>query len=276
MAGPASPLQLTTEERILLYLSDFRGMDQRYELPQALTQKAIAYAVSVQRKHLSRYLDDLVREGALEERKAHVEGEKQRMFAYYLAPAGWARAMSIKQRLSALRISVVVGGETKPMTLEEIDAATSVRLTFSDIVREAMKGPLVMEDLERIDERRKVEMDERVQKLEAFSRALMVAWKDGRVTATERLLLDQLREHLGLTSEEGDRIEMQAAERVLDELRSVEHVFREVLEEVRDQGGPTDRDRAVLEALRKALSLTPTRAHAVEETVLAPRRSRAH
>ena len=39
---PRSPLALTTEERILLYLSDFRNMEERYALPQALTQKAIA------------------------------------------------------------------------------------------------------------------------------------------------------------------------------------------------------------------------------------------
>jgi len=31
-----SPLALTTEERILLYLSDFRGMEERFELPEAL------------------------------------------------------------------------------------------------------------------------------------------------------------------------------------------------------------------------------------------------
>ncbi len=267
----ATMLQLTTEERILLYLSDFRGMEERYEVPQALTQKAIAYAVAVQRKHLSRYLDELVREGALEERKAHVEGEKQRMFAYYLAPAGWARATAIKQRLAALRVPVSIHGETKWMTLQEIDAATSVRLTFSDIVREGMQGPLAMEELERIDERRKVEMDERVKKLEAYARALMVAWKDGRVTATERLLLDQLREHLGVTREEGDRIELEAAERALDEQHDAEHVFVEVLEGARHHGGPTDRDRALLETLRKALSVSPSRAQALEAAVQAGR-----
>jgi len=36
MAGfvkEASPLALTTEERILLYLGDFRGMEDRFALP---------------------------------------------------------------------------------------------------------------------------------------------------------------------------------------------------------------------------------------------------
>jgi len=264
-SGP--PLHLTTEERILLYLGDFRGMDQRFELPPALTQKAIAYAVAIQRKHLSRYLDELVREGALEERKAHVEGERQRVFAYFLSPTGWTRAMAIKQKLAGVRIPVTGKGALKEMTLEEIDAATSVRLTLSDIVREAMKGPLVMEELERIDERRKIDMDERLKKLETYTRAIMVTWHDGRVTATERLLLEELRESLGVTPEEHDRIEIQAAERALDDRHSGEAVFRAVLAEAHRGGAPTKREIALLGALRKALGLPAARAQAGEATI---------
>src|SRR2546427_3953948 len=95
-----SPLALTTEERILLYLSDFRGMEERFELPEALTQRAIAFAAGAQREHLSRYLDDLVKEGMLEQRKGHVEGQRQRVVAYHLAPRGWGRAVGVKQQVS--------------------------------------------------------------------------------------------------------------------------------------------------------------------------------
>ena len=104
-----SPLALTTEDRILLYFSDFRNMEERYVLPQALTQKAIAFAAGIQRKHLSRYLDQMVHDGFLVETKAHIEGEKQRMLAYYLAPRGWERAVAIKARLSAVKVPVKVG-----------------------------------------------------------------------------------------------------------------------------------------------------------------------
>src|SRR3989442_6336899 len=161
-----SPLAMTTEDRILLYFSDFRNMEERYVLPQALTQKAIAFAAGIQRKHLSRYLDEMVRDGFLTETKAHIEGEKQRMLAYYLAPRGWERAMGIKERLSKVRVPVKVAGTTKEMSLEEIDRATSVHLTLSDIVREAMNvDELDLEYLEGIDDRRKRAMDERVKRL---------------------------------------------------------------------------------------------------------------
>jgi DNA-binding MarR family transcriptional regulator len=249
-----SPLALTTEERILLYFSDFRNTEERYVLPQALTQKAIAFAAGIQRKHLSRYLDEMVRDGFLVETKAHIEGEKQRMLAYYLAPRGWERATAIKARLAAIRVPVKIAGVTKEMTLEEIDRATSVHLTFSDIVREAMNvDELDLEYLEGIDERRKRAMDERVKRLEDYTRAVMTAWKDGRVTATERLLVEQLRENLGISREEQERIESEVLEEVLENRAGI---YRAVAAEALDDGPIKEDERELLEALRKKLGLS--------------------
>ncbi len=251
---PEPLLALNTEDRILLYLTDFRHMEERFVLPQALTQKAIAYAAGIQRKHLSRYLDEMAKAGYLVEAKGHVEGEKQRMLAYYLAPRGWERALAIKQRLAAIRVPVKLKDETKPMTLEEIDKATSAHLTFADIVREAMNvDTLDLEYLSGIDERRKREMDERVKDLEDYTRAVMTAWKDGRVTATERLLIEQLREHLGISREERDRIETQVVEEVL---ANREGIYRAVAVEAVEQGPIAPTTRELLEALRKKLGLS--------------------
>ncbi len=252
---PEPALALSTEDRILLYLTDFRNMENRYVLPQALSQKAIAYAAGIQRKHLSRYLDEMVKAGLLTEAKTHIEGEKQRMLAYYLAPRGWERALAIKQRLSTIRVPVKTkGGEVRPMTLQEIDKATSVHLSFADIVREAMKADtLNLEHLEGIDERRKREMDERVKDLEDYARAVMTAWKDGRVSATERLLIDQLREHLGITREEQDRIESQVMEEVLANRAGI---YRAVAAEALGHAPVDPEKREMLEALRKKLTLS--------------------
>src|SRR2546422_9500717 len=108
-----SPLSMTTEDRILLYFSDFRNMEERYVLPQALTQKAIAFAAGIPRQHLSRYLDEVGRDGFLTETKAHIEGEKQRLLAYDLAPRGWERAMGIKEGLAKVRGPGGVAGTRK-------------------------------------------------------------------------------------------------------------------------------------------------------------------
>ncbi len=251
---PDSPLALGTEDRILLYLSDFRNTEERFVLPQALTQKGIAFAAGVQRKHLSRYLDEMVRDGLLVETKAHIEGEKQRMLAYYLAPRGWERAMGIKQRLSPVRVPIKIAGVTKEITLAEIDGATSVHLTFSDIVREAMNvDELDLESLEGIDDRRKRAMDERVKRVEEYTRAVMTAWKDGRVTATERLLVEQLRDNLGISREEQERIESQVLEEVLENRTGI---YRAVAIEALEGGPISDEERELLEALRKKLGLS--------------------
>ena len=265
-----SPLALTTEERILLYLTDFRGMDERYELPEAVTQRAIAFAAGVQRKHLSRYLDDLVAEGMLEQKKAHIEGQRQRMLAYYLTPKGWARAMEIKGQLATVHVPVRVGAATREMTLEEIDKATSVRLTFSDIVREALRvDTLDLHELEGIDARRTREMDERLSKLEDYTKALMMAWKDGRVTATERLLLDQLREHLGISHEEHDRMEEEAITSAEDAAGDRMEIYKRVATEAWEHGEVTPREREMLEALRKVLQISRTDATRIEDAAKA-------
>lgn len=245
-------------------------MGDRWELPEALTQRAIAFAASVQRKHLSRYLEELVREGLLEERKGHVEGQRQRMLAYVLTPKGWARATEIKRKLATVRVPIRVGSEIKDMTLEEIDDATSVRLTFSDIVREALRvDRLVLADLEKIDDRRRIEMDERLQKLESYTRALMTAWKDGRVTATEHLLLDQLREHLGISREEHGRMEAEAISQADKAATDRLEIYREVAAEAWEQGNVTARERELLETLRKVLQIPKGEADRIEGTARA-------
>lgn len=263
-AMAASRLALTTEERILLYLSDFKTMEDRFELPVALTQKSVAFAAGIHRKHVSRYLDELVAEGAIAERKAHIGGMKQRMLAYYLSPRGWERSKTIRDHLTHVRVPIVVEGTTKEMTLEEIDRATSVRLTFSDIVREAMDRPVLdLRELEHIDERRKREMDERLAKIEAYTKAMLTAWQDGKVTATEQLLLEQLRQHLEISELDHRRIESDTLERVLGTVEDEQKTYRDLVRHaiVREQ---LEKSRPILEAVRKLLHLTKTDAERIE------------
>ena len=149
-------VSMTSKERILLYLSDFRNMEERYELPSDLVQQSIAFATGVQRKHLSQYLDDLMEEDLIVERKAHIQGLKQRMNGYYLTPAGFSRASGLRERIAAVMVPVKMNGGTKYMRVADIDDATSVHITFCDIVREAIQGKgLDMDMLENIEARRR-------------------------------------------------------------------------------------------------------------------------
>jgi len=267
---PESRLALTTEERILLYMSEFRGMDERFELPLALTQKSIAFAAGIHRKHVSRYLDELVADGGVVERKAHIEGMKQRMLAYYLSSNGWERAKQIRGHLSTVHVPVRVKGEVHELTLADIDKATSVRLTFSDIVREAMETPLLdMTHLETIDDRRRREMDERVAKIEAYAKAMLTAWQDGKVTATEQLLLEQIREHLAISELDHKRIESDIIHRVLGTMEDERKTYRDLFRHALSDGKVPPKAREILEDVRHLLRVPRAEAERIEREVLA-------
>src|SRR2546428_1961861 len=101
--------------------------------------------------------------------------------------------------------------------------------------------------------RRKRAMDERVKRLEDYTRAVMTAWKDGRVTATERLLVEQLRENLGISREEQERIENEVLEEVIENRAGI---YRAVAAQALEDGPVTEDVRELLEALRKKLGLS--------------------
>src|SRR3989449_8622781 len=90
-----SPLAMTTEDRILLYFSDFRNMEERYVLPQALTQKAIAFAAGDQREKPAGDLHGKGRDRLPSENEAPIQSGKQTKPAYQLPPPGGGRAVGV-------------------------------------------------------------------------------------------------------------------------------------------------------------------------------------
>src|SRR5207244_11131712 len=101
---------------------------------------------------------------------------------------------------------------------------------------------------EGIDDSRKRAIDERVKRLEDYTRAVMTAWKDGRVTATERLLVEQLRENLGISREEQERIENEVLEEVIENRAGI---YRAVAAQALEDGPVADGVRELLERVRK-------------------------
>jgi len=248
---------LTSKDRILLYLTDFQNMEDRYELPADLTQQSIAYGTGVQRKHLSQYLNDLIEESLIAERKAHIQGMKQRMNGYYLTPAGFARASSLKSRIGDVIVSVRMNGKFKEMMVREIDDATSVHVTFCDIVREAIHGNgLEMEVLETVESRKREALEEKEQDSDIFRRALKTAWRDGRVTATERFLVEELRKHLNITGEQQRVLESEIIRKLAQDHMEFRRIYRTVLEVAladRVIAGP---EESILEQLRRVMRIS--------------------
>jgi len=248
---------ITSKDRILLYLSDFSHMEERYELPQELTQEHIAYCTGVQRKHLSQYLDDLIKEGLLTERKAHIHAMKQRMNGYYLSSSGYSKTATLRNHLGQVVVPVRINGRMKEMKVSEVDEMTSIHVTYCDIVREAIQiGSLDMENLAGVEARKRDALEKSEQSSETYKRALQTVWRDGRVTASERFLLEELRKHLKITDEQHRILEEEILKRIAQDHMEFIRIYRSVLEVALADGVLSGPEVEILENLRRVFRIS--------------------
>lgn len=248
---------VTSKDRILLYLSDYAHVADRYELPSELTQESIANRTGIQRKHLPQYLKDLISDGSVVQRKAHVKDMKQRMNGYYLSSSGYAKAEELRQSLSDIMVPVRFANEVVEMPLNRIDEATSAHITFCDIVTEAvLNGCLDMASLEGIEERRIEIIKVKDEATEAYRKALATAWRDGRVTATERFLIDQLRETLKIPVEKHRSLECEILKKLAEDHMEFRRIYRNVLEIALADGQLEGTEKEILKSLRRMLRIS--------------------
>ena len=250
---------MTSKERIMLYLSEFAHMEDRYELPRGLTQETIAYETGIQRKHLSQYLSDLLAENLIVERKAHIQSMRQRMNGYYLAPGGYPNAAQIRQRVGNTMVPITVDGRTKERKVCDIGDMVSERITLSDLVREAIEiGKIDLARLNTIESRRRAALEKEEQASSIYKRALQTVWHDGRVTATERFLVEELRKHLKISDEEHRILEAQIVKILAQDHMEFRRIYRSVLEIAladRQISGP---EELILERLRRMMRVSRT------------------
>lgn len=248
---------ITSKERIVLYLSEFHNMDDRYELPAEVIQQSIAFASGIQRKHLSQYLDSLLQEDVIVERKAHIQGMKQRMNGYYLTPVGYAKAAELRNKVEQIVVPILMNGSVKEMRVADIDDATSVHITLCDIVREAIAGDnLTISTLETIEERKRLALEAKEQDTDVYKRALLTAWRDGRVTATERFLVEELRKHLNITEEQHRALEAEIVKRLAQDHMEFRRIYRTVLEVALADKAISGPEESILEGLRRVMRIS--------------------
>lgn len=250
-------LSLTSKDRILLYLSDLSDMADRYELPVDVTQESIAFGTGIQRKHLSQYLKDLIGEGMVIERKAHIHGMKQRMNGYYLTSCGYSKAVTMRDKINATHVNILIDEEVRDMKVADIDDATSAHITLCDIAREAIqKKELRMSDLEAVETRKREEIEVKEQDSDVYRRALQTAWRDGRVTATERFLVEELRKHLNITDEQHRILEDEIVKKLAQDHMEFRRVYRRILEVALADKMISGPEVAILEELRRVLRIS--------------------
>jgi hypothetical protein len=248
---------LTSKDRIMLYLSDFINMEDRYELPADLTQELISYGTGIQRKHLSQYLKDLIGENLVTERKAHIQSMKQRMNGYYLTPAGYTRAKELKASVENFVVPLKMNGKVSQRRVADIDDMTSANITLCDIIREAIhEGTLEMASLEDIERKKREALEEEEQASDTYRRALRTAWRDGRVTATERFLVEELRKHLKITEEQHRALEDEIVKRLAQDHMEFRRIYKTVLEVALADRAISGPEEAILEGLRRVMRIS--------------------
>jgi hypothetical protein len=248
---------LTSKDRILLYLTDYPRMEDRYELPADLTQESISESTGIQRKHLPQYLKDLISDGFVVQRKAHVKGMKQRMNGYYLSGIGFSKANEIREEIGAVVVPVQMATKVVQMKVSAIDEATSVHLTFCDIVTEALrKGELDMKSLEAIESERIETLERKDEATEAYRRALATAWRDGKVTSTERFLIDELRMILKISEEQHRCLECEILKKLAEDHMGFLRIYGGVLEIALSDGSLVGPEVDILDRLRKMLRIS--------------------
>jgi tellurite resistance protein len=232
-------------------------MEDRYELPCELIQESISNSTGIQRKHLPQYLKDLIGDGLVLQRKAHIKDMKQRMNGYYLSSSGFIKAKELRDAIGSLVVPVRMGDKFVQMKVSEIDEATSVHVTFCDIVTEAVQnGTLDMKSLEAI-ESKKIEVQERRDEAtEAYRRALTTAWRDGRVTSTERFLIEELRSLLKITEEQHRCLECEILKKLAEDHMVFLRIYGGVLEIALNDGQLDGPEADILERLRKMLRIS--------------------
>ena len=248
---------VTSKDRILLYLSDYIHVADRYELPAELTQESIANGTGIQRKHLPQYLKDLISGGLVVQRKARITDMKQRMNGYYLSSLGYARAEEMRTAINDIVVPVRFGDDVVEMPIGKIDETTSAHITFCDIVTEAVvNGCLDMASLENLEERRIDSIKSKDEATEAYRKALATAWRDGKVTATERFLINQLRETLKIPDDKHRSLECEILKKLAEDHMEFRRVYRHVLEIAMADGQIEGPEAEILKSLRRMLRIS--------------------
>ena len=139
----ASPVRLTSKERILIHLLGFTKQGNPAEAPSELTQGGIASLAGVDLRHFSQYIHPLVQEGLVEENAARVQGALKRQKVYVLTEEGRGIALAIRDSVLSTVVSVQEATGLREAPLAEVLAEMPTPRPLLDLVREVIESGIV-------------------------------------------------------------------------------------------------------------------------------------
>lgn len=250
---------LTYQDKILLHLLRYVGMEERYQVVKEVTQEQIAKCVMIQRKHLPRTLKGMADKELIIEKQAHVKGVKQIRRVYFLTWKGEVLANKLREDLYATKVTYKRGKQSLKSSVAEIVNLLGINHTLVEII-EAIddNGNLDLEAMDKHKEesREPVDIATYEKKLEIYRESLENAWIDGKITINERIILDYLRKELGIPLKDSVSIEAEAIKKVPLIAEERMSIYRTALAVALRNLEISEDEANMLEALRENMRIT--------------------
>lgn len=246
-------VELTSSERCLLHLLDFKGMDDAFEYPEGVTQKGIAQAICSQRKHMPRVLNKLEEKGLLTEKQARIKGAKQRMKVYLLTMNGIAKAREIERFVEDKLIQVRnEKGKLVESKICDVNSIVEGDFTLTEIVSNitddgTFEGIIEIEDEE--------ESEKMPPKLEIYWHTLLRVWKDGKASVDEEEILEELRGLLDISEEEHISMQKKIIRYASPVRKRLLEIYSVAYQQALKDKHVTEDEKAILEVLREKLGI---------------------
>jgi DNA-binding MarR family transcriptional regulator len=256
-------VELTSSERCLLHLLEFRGMDDAFEYPDGVTQKGIAQAIGSQRKHMPRVLNKLEEKGLLTERQARIEGAKQRMKVYLLTMDGIAKAKEIERFVEDKAIKVRnEKGKLLDSKICDVNSIVKGDFTLIEIISNLTEDDIFEGIIEIMDAGEPKKMPPRQ---EIYWHTMLQVWKDGKSSVDEEEILEELRGLLDISEEEHVSMQEKIIRYASPVRKRLLEIYSAAYRQALKDKHVTEDEKAILEVLREKLGIMDEEMKTIEK-----------
>jgi DNA-binding MarR family transcriptional regulator len=245
--------ELTFQEKTMLHLLNFKGMDESFELPSGVTQKGIADSIGAQRKHMPRILKKLKEKGLIAEERKRVSGSSQRMKVYLLTWEGISSANRIKKFTENIIIKVRdKKGELCESKICDVNSLVDEDFSLLEIINNITPEG-IFEGI--TEEEEEAEYEKLPPKQEIYWHTLLQVWKDGRASVDEEEILEELRKILGISEHEHVTMQEKIIKYAHPLRKKLLEIYSSAYTEALKDEQITEDERAILNVLKEKLAI---------------------
>lgn len=260
--------QLTLQEKTMLHLLDFKGLDDCFEFPIGMTQKGIAAEIKAQRKHMPRILGKLKDKGFVSEKRGRVKGSSQRMKIYLLTWNGISKANEIKNFVENEVIRVRgKGGDVAEVKIGDVNAHLEGNFSLLEMINNISEQGIFEGVTEGIEDDK--EFEEMPAKHEIYWHTLLQVWKDGRASVDEEEILEELRKLLGISDEDHIRMQERIIRYAYPVRKKLLEIYSAAYEQALKDEQISEDEKAILEVLREKLGIREDEREVLESKIKA-------